>query len=234
MVVKGKKGHLPQERHLELLEKVYELVGAASKVIVLGDGEFDGTDFLERISGYGWRYVVRTAKTSQLSDGGRLLNFEQLGVGPGGLVAVPRATFTAKNYGPILAVAVWQERYEKALHLVSNLTEPDEVAEYYRRRFRIECFFSDTKTRGFRLDKSHLAQADKLSRLVLAAVLAYWWLTYLGVKGREADWDKLVHRSDRTDLSFFQLGWRILEEFLMCGRLGELEFILHLSSQALF
>ncbi len=122
LVVKGKKGHLPQERHLELLEMLHHLVGAASKVMVLGDGEFDGTDFLERISHYGWHYVVRTAKTSQLNDGGRLLNFEQLGVGSGGLVAVPRATFTAKNYGPLLAVAVWEERYEKPLYLVSNLT----------------------------------------------------------------------------------------------------------------
>jgi hypothetical protein len=118
--------------------------------------------------------------------------------------------------------------------LVSNLSDPDEAVEYYRRRFRIECFFSDTKTRGFRLDKSHLDEPERLSRLLLAAVLAYWWLTYLGVTGREADWDKLVHRTDRTDLSFFQLGWRIPREFLMCGRITELSFALVLSPKALF
>jgi hypothetical protein len=65
-------------------------------------------------------------------------------------------------------------------------------------------------------------------------VLAYWWLTYLGVKGRQADWDKLVHRTDRTDLSFFRLGWRILEEFLMCGRLCELTFDLVLNPNTVF
>jgi hypothetical protein len=234
LVVKGKKGHLPQQRHLELLEMVHNLVGEASRVVVLGDGEFDGTLLLARIKGHGWHYVVRTAKSSQLKDGDLCCNFEQLGVGPGGLVAVAEAHFTAQEYGPLLAVAVWDSRYENPLYLISNLGQADEAVEYYTLRFRIECFFSDTKTRGFRLDKSHLEESDRLSRLLLAAVLAYWWLTNLGVTGRERDWDKLVHRTDRTDLSFFQLGWRILEEFLMCGRTGELEFALALNPQALF
>lgn len=234
LLVKGKKGHLPQERHLELLEMVHKLIGGASRVVVLGDGEFDGTLLLERITRHGWHYVVRTAKSSQLKDGDLCCNFEQLGVGPGGMVVVPQALFTAQEYGPVLAIAVWDARYEQPLYLVTNLSDADRAAEYYTLRFRIECFFSDTKTRGFRLDKSHLEEADRLSRLLLAAVLAYWWLTYLGVKGRERDWDKLVHRTDRTDLSFFQLGWRILEEFLMCGRTGELEFALALNPQALF
>jgi len=234
VVVKGKKGHLPQQRHLELLEMVHKLIGGASRVVVLGDGEFDGTLLLERITRHGWHYVVRTAKNSQLKDGDLSCNFEQLGVGPGGMVAVPQARFTAQEYGPVLALAVWDARYEQPLYLVTNLSEADNAAEYYTLRFRIECFFSDTKTRGFRLDKSHLEEADRLSRLLLAAVLAYWWLTYLGVTGREKDWDKLVHRTDRTDLSFFQLGWRVLEEFLMCGRTGELEFALVLSPQAHF
>jgi hypothetical protein len=234
LVVKGKKGHLPQERHLELLEMVRKLVGGASRVVVLGDGEFDGTRLLEKITSLGWRYVVRTAKSSQLKDGDLTLNFEQLGVGPGGLVGVPQARFTAHQYGPVLALAVWDARYEQPLYLVTNLNEADLAVECYRLRFRIECFFSDTKTRGFRLDKSHLEEVERLSRLLLAAVLAYWWLTYLGVKGRERDWDKLIHRTDRTDLSFFQLGWRVLEEFLMCGRTGELEFALVLSPEAHF
>jgi hypothetical protein len=202
--------------------------------VVLGDGEFDGTLLLARIALHGWHYVVRTSKSSLLKDGDLECNFAQLGVGPGGLVAVPGAKFTAQEYGPLLALAVWEARYENPLHLVSNLGEAECAVEYYRRRFRIECFFSDTKTRGFRLDKSHLDEPERLSRLLLAAVVAYWWLTYLGVTGRERDWDKLVHRTERTDLSFFQLGWRILEEFLMCGRLQEIPFALGLSPEALF
>jgi hypothetical protein len=118
------------------------------------------------------------------------------------------------------------------LYIWLVISEPYQAAAYYKRRFRIECFFSDSKTRGFRLDKSHLADPDRVGRLLMGAVLAYWWLTYLGVEGRQRDWDKLVHRSSRTDLSFFQLGWRILIEFLRCNRV--VPFGLGLSPTALF
>ena len=83
-----------------------------------------------------------------------------------------------------------------------------------------------------RLSKSHLSDPERLNRLLIGAVLAYWWLTYLGVTGRTKDWDKFVHRGDRTDLSFFQLGWRIFEEFLRCNR--EIPFGLALLPQTLF
>jgi len=232
LVVKGKKGHLPQARHLELVAQVRELVGQQVKVIVLGDGEFDGTALLGRFEEYGWRYVSRSASNSLLYDDDLTLHFAELGVSEGGVVSVPKAYFTKERYGPLLAVAVWEKGYEHPLYLVSNLPEPYQAAAYYKRRFRIECFFSDSKTRGFRLDKSHLTHPQRVGRLLMGAVLAYWWLTYLGVEGRQQDWDKLVHRSSRTDLSFFQLGWRILSEFLRCQR--AVPFGLGLSPTALF
>lgn len=141
---------------------------------------------------------MRTASNALLSDGGLRSNFAGPGVSPGGLVAVPNATFTAEAYGPLTALAVWEQGYEKPLYLVTSLTDPYVAAAYYKRRFRIECFFSDTKTRGFRLEESHLEEVDRVSRLLMAAVLAYWWLTYLGIEGRKQDWDKLVHRASRT------------------------------------
>jgi len=232
LVVKGNKGHLPQARHLELVEQVHQLVGQAVKVMVLGAGEFDGVGLLARFEQYGWRYVSRTANTTLLYDGSLTLHFAGLGISEGGLVAVPKAYFTKERYGPVLALAVWEKGYKQPLYLVSNLCEPYQAVACYKRRFRIECFFSDSKTRGFRLDKSHLANPERVSRLLIGAVLAYWWLTYLGVEGRQRDWDKLVHRTSRTDLSFFQLGWRIKSEFLRCNY--PVPFGLSLSPTALF
>ena len=232
LVVKGKKGHLAQERHLELVQSIYQLVGPTPKVLVLGDGEFDGTLLLARLQEYGWEYVVRTAKNSIVYDGGRRFNLAALEVRSGEVKSVSQAEFSDEKYGPVLALAVWERGYAKPLYLISNLAEPYGVAFEYKRRFRIECFFSDSKTRGFKLDKSHLSDPERLNRLLIGAVLTYWWLTYLGVTGRTKDWDKFVHRGDRTDLSFFQLGWRILEEFLRCKR--EIPFGLALLPQAFF
>jgi hypothetical protein len=42
-------------------------------------------------------------------------------------------------------------------------------------------------------------------------------MVYLGVYARRTGWDTIIHRSDRCDLSLFQLGVRLLEHFLNEG-----------------
>ena len=49
----------------------------------------------------------------------------------------------------------------------------------YRKRAHIETFFSDQKSRGFHLHKSHLREPARLTRLLIAACLAYLWVVYL-------------------------------------------------------
>jgi Transposase DDE domain len=86
--------------------------------------------------------------------------------------------------------------------------------EYYQKRFRIETFFSDQKSRGFNIHKSHLREAQRLSRLLIATCLAYIWVVYLGSLCKKDGWQRIIHRGKRCDLSLFQLGLRLLEHFL--------------------
>src|SRR5712692_6461035 len=74
--------------------------------------------------------------------------------------------------------------------------------------------FSDQKSRGFHLHTSHLADPQRLSRLFIAACLAYIWIVYLGSICMKEGWISIMHRSDRCDLSLFQLGLRLLSNFL--------------------
>ena len=77
-----------------------------------------------------------------------------------------------------------------------------------------ETFFSDQKSRGFHLHKSHLADPQRLSRLLIAACLASIWIIYLGSICMKERWISIIHRGDRCDLSLFQLGLRLLDHFL--------------------
>ena len=99
-------------------------------------------------------------------------------------------------------------------YLVSNMATAEEACRLYEKRFRIETFFSDQKSRGFHMHKSHIADPQRLSRLLIAACLAYIWIIYLGSLGEKEGWRSVIHRHDRCDLSLFQLGLRILEHFL--------------------
>lgn len=78
----------------------------------------------------------------------------------------------------------------------------------------IETFFSDQKRRGFQLHLSHLSDPTRLSRLLIAACLAYLWIIYLGTLAAQPHWQRLLHRADRCDLSLFPLGLRLLDWWL--------------------
>ena len=58
------KGHCPEALHIELVELVRDLIPEGTKVVFLGDGEFDGTDLQETMNDAGWWYACRTAKST--------------------------------------------------------------------------------------------------------------------------------------------------------------------------
>src|SRR5437660_12544341 len=93
----------------------------------------------------------------------------------------------------------------------------EEACRLYAKLFRIETYFSDQKSRGFHLHKSHLADPRRLSRLLIAACLAYIWIVYLGALCEQDGWVSIIHRGDRCDLSLFQLGLRLLDYLLNEG-----------------
>jgi len=214
IVVTGNKGHFPEETHVRLLKRVYEIVPEEANVIFLGDGEFDGITLQATIDDYGWEYVCRTAKNAQLGAEGDTFSFHEVGVQPGECIGLPDVTFTLQAYGPVQAVAWWEARYEEPIYLVTNMELAEEACYWYAKRYRIETFFSDQKSRGFNLHRSHISDPARLARLLIAACLAYIWIIYLGVIAKRDDWVKVIHRADRCDLSLFQLGLNLLDHFL--------------------
>ena len=217
LVIKGKKGHFPQEVHKSLLRSLISVLPPEREVIFLGDGEFDGCGLLRFVREQGWHYVCRTAKNALLFEEGDEFRFPDLMIAPGELLSYTVA-FTAQRYYPVTAVAVWEEGNKEPLYLVTSMELAADAVDWYRQRFRIETFFSDQKSRGFHLHKSHLSCPERLSRLLIACCLAYIWLVFLGaaVASRVGS-RRQVHRRGRRDLSLFQLGIAWLERCLNCA-----------------
>jgi hypothetical protein len=214
LVVKGCKGHLPEHLHLQLLGQLQDIVPCHARVILLGDGEFDGIELQAAVQTLEWQYVCRTAKNTQMTEDDLPFSFSDLLVQPGDCISVPNVWFTQEGYGPVTVMAWWQTGYQEPIFLVTNLTLPDEACYWYKKRFRIETFFSDEKSRGFYLHKSHLSDPVRLSILLIAACLAYLWIVYLGLIALREGWVKLIHRADRCDWSLFRLGLALLDFFL--------------------
>ena len=217
LVRPGKKGPFPEDLHIALVAQVHTLIPPGAQVVVLGDGECDGTTLQHTMQAYGWSYVVRTGShITVLWDGDRFrCETAASCIKPGTLVALWDAHMTAAAYGPIMLLCCWAKGYKEPLHVVTNMPSAEEACRYYAKRFRIETFVSDQKSRGFHLDKSHIADQNRLARLFIAACLAYIWIIYLGALCTEQGWTSIVHRRHRCDLSLFQLAFGCLAIFLM-------------------
>jgi hypothetical protein len=214
VVVTGKKGHFPQETHCALVAQVQAIMPPQAQVTFLGDGEFDGTELQDVLRQARWQYVCRTASNIMVTAYGVSFHVADLAPPRGAGVAVTPAWMTERQYGPISILAVWEQPYADPIYLVTNMVDLDRAVRLYRKRGHVETLFSDQKSRGFHLHKSHLSDPARLRRLMMAVCLAYLWIVYLGVCAVRDGWLKCLHRQHRCDLSLFRLGLRLLARCL--------------------
>ena len=207
LVYKGKKGHATAERHIQALEKVVPLLPVGSEVVLLGDAEYDNIEMIAWIEkNTTWKYVLRTSPQIYVQSGQFNQPVRDYPLEQGQVFHLRDAGFTKTAAVTLGVIGWWASEYDEPIFLVTNIQNTDQACRFYRRRFRIETFFSDQKGRGFHIHKSHLADPARLSRLLIAACLAYIWMICQGLQVIASNQTALIDRTERIDKSFFRLG----------------------------
>ena len=214
LVKKGGKGHMEEKLHIELWQQLLSIVPPDKTIIFLGDGEFDGSEFLRNISNNKHIFVARTAENRKMIIDGEIFNMRDLDGGAEEFFWVPDAVPIADDLFSCSAV-VWRRRdCKEPIYLFTNLHPIEEALYWYKKRFTIETFFSDQKSRGFHIHKSHIATPERLQRLLIAAAMAYLLIIYFGIYATVHDFHKTIHRTERCDLSMFKMGQRFIDHLL--------------------
>lgn len=109
LVRTGKKGHFPEALHIALVEQGQKLIPAGVSVVLLGDGECDGTDLQQTMAHAGWSSVCRTGCHMTASWQGETFRLDTWGwcIKPGMLVDFSEVRFTEEAYGPIMLICCW-------------------------------------------------------------------------------------------------------------------------------
>ena len=164
------QGHFPADLHIALVTLISELIPAGTQVVLLGDGEGDGTRLQQTLQEAGWSYACRTATSTVATWAGETFRLDALGacLKPGRLIELKEVHYTREAYGPIMVLCCWAKGYQEPLYLVSNMATAEEACRLYEKRFRIETFFSAQKSRGFHIHTSHMSDVQRLSRLLIA------------------------------------------------------------------
>jgi hypothetical protein len=102
--------------------------------------------------------------------------------------------------------ACWEDSYEEAWLLISDLPAGKARIRTYALRMRVESTFQDTKTRGWNIEAAQLKVRAHLDRLLLALFLAVWWVGHLAASCIHHGQRDRFDRHDRRDKGIFRLG----------------------------
>ena len=202
VVRKGKKGHFPEQMHIDLIESASSLIPKGCRVVLLGDGEFSGSKLIQAIQQLEWQYALRTKLNRRVDFGSE--------TAPIGSACVPKGhkSLFVPNALPCSNAVLWHEkRFERPIPLLTNMEVGWVACLYYKKRFSIETMFSDIKSRGFNLHKAQMSNPKRVEKLMIAVALAYLMVFLWGLAEVRQDFVNKVYRQDRKDKhSPFNLG----------------------------
>jgi hypothetical protein len=215
--VKSSRGHSTAHVQLALLAYVRELLPPDVRVLLVGDCEFESGEVQEQVETvWGWQYALRQKPNNLFRLPGQE-TWQRLGdlvTKPGQKVWLEGCFLTRKHNRSTNLLAYWAIGENTPWLIANNLPSSFSTLKAYSRREWIDEMFGDLKKNGFNLESSHLHDFLRLSRLTLAVALLHSWLMVTGAELIDTPERCFVDRSDRRDLSIFQIGLRSIERWL--------------------
>jgi len=176
---KGPKGHFPDQMHTDLAALLWQLLSTLHpcRVVLLGDGEFDGPLLREWCQSRGWEYVLRTSLDRQVDCGGESARIDTL------LPLIGRGGHIFLQYGCGASHAIlWRKKgFEDPIPLLTNIDLGAMACKYYKRRFKIETLFRQLKSAGFQLHKSMVGCSERIQKLLIVVAMAFIFTFCIGI-----------------------------------------------------
>lgn len=209
--IQAPKGHFPESDHLQLLKLLEDILKPLPNVrcVMLGDGEYDGSKWIQQLQNMNFEYVLRTAKDTLLTNQDQeIFQPKKLDVGKESFLYMPDCQLSSQVKTHFV---LWHERaFKDPVCLLTNQEIGQMAIGYYRKRFKIETLFKDFKSEGFNLHKSKMTDPERLNRLIIICALAYLWLIGMGVAiFTKKSWIKKVYKVQKDTQNLFTHGKRL-------------------------
>ena len=217
---RGRKGHVGYKAQLELLEYLVELIGDEAEVWLLGDAGFESVHLFNWLTQHNWHFVLRhPGKNKVRWPGQPWVKLSAIPVQPGETRSIGWVELTAKHAaGPYWLTIHWATGEAEPWFLLSDCTDDRTLIRLYAIRMWTEELYGDLKGHGFDLEATHLDDADRIARLVLAVCINFVGFIALGVWLVKRGWRHLLDHKSRRDKSYFRLGLDWLDR---CFRLDD-------------
>jgi hypothetical protein len=186
-----------------------------TQIVLLADREYGSAALIRWCHRQGWHFCLRMKKNRWFTaaDGTRM-QMQDIPLAPGERAYRKQITLPDLP-GLILSLScAWsdKDKDDEPWYILSDLPAGPDVLTLYAKRFSIEEMFRDFKEQGFRLETTHLRTTERVARLVFCVCLAYVWLLQAGLWVCKRGWRRRIDRHAKRQLSYFQIGWRYLQQ----------------------
>jgi len=212
----NKAGNATAKAHIALIEQFVQLFGKGCIACVLADREFGSGEFFAWLNQQGIAFTIRIKDNTQVSVGKKKCwQAERLF----------RETAIKRHQAFGMAVKVFGQKVYLAgaraergeLMIVATACSPQTAIARYLRRWEIECLFQGLKSRGFRLEQTHMTKPERLDTLMSLLAIAFCWAHKVG------EWRAKLkpivlnryHTSHRPQYSYFRYGLDSLREAVL-------------------
>ena len=174
-----KKGCASSAEKLEIVERFLRLCGARNIAYLAADREFADRKLFRYLRASGVDFRIRVKRNALVANGRgqvvqafRLFRSQRTGLG----LPLPGLR---KCWGMELHLTGLRLVSGEYVIVASSCVARDALADYAR-RWEIETLFGCLKSRGFRLEETHVTDPERLSKLMALLALAFCWAVVVG------------------------------------------------------
>lgn len=183
---KGAIGFDVQEK---LLLSVFEMIPDEAEILLAADRFYGTSALVEWCKKHKWQYRIRLKGNLIFQhEGGDITPQEAIEMKISGLTG---ACFNYTDISTNIGILWERENGHKEPWFIAMDCNPSKYKILdYGMRWGIECMFSDFKSRGFSITKTHLKDADRIEALILILTISLYWAVSTGMRPRL---DKTTH-----------------------------------------
>ena len=178
-MILDKKGNSNTQERIAIISEFIGLFGVGSILYLCADREFIGKTWFGWLIAQGIDFRIRIRDNTQIPNGrGELVEARRLFRG----LPLNKALILEKARS-VWGLEMWVSGMRLAngeyLILVGPKYAPQAIDDYAK-RWEIETLFGCLKSRGFRLEETHVIDAERLKKLIALLALCFCWAHVVG------------------------------------------------------
>jgi len=211
----GKAGNSNTSERISIVAKVIKYIGVKRIENVLADREFIGEKWFEWLINSKINFVIRIRSN---------LLIKQYVKDP---LPIPVATFFKRLKccrKKIIKQSFWVGKHKVFLSaskspkgellIVASPIFLNNALEIYKKRWEIETLFSYLKSKGFRLEDTHMTNIERIEKLFFILAIAFCWAYKIGIE-REKEQPIKIKKHGRKSYSLFRYGYEVLRNAIV-------------------